>query len=208
MYLFIPFISGVSCKIYDDLHDNSNLHRYRNDTVTEFLKGIHYITFTTISIQDPLFFIIFYIANILHSITKPAAYSNSYDRSVLYSFLILFFIIDYNKINNLGFYDILICFFICMAFYTEPLVGYFQTEYSWQKLLFRSLLIIIIAIIFCMTHNSLNTQHILIYCIGYMLCSVLIQWYSLQSNINSHKIHTTDDNAEPNISDNTDPTKL
>ena len=45
MYSLIALIAGVAAKLYDDLEDNIFLQKFRNNTLMEFLKGIHYILF-------------------------------------------------------------------------------------------------------------------------------------------------------------------
>ena len=54
MSLFIPLLAGVAAKLYDDLEDNNFLQKFRNNTLMEFLKGIHYISFTSLSICSSL----------------------------------------------------------------------------------------------------------------------------------------------------------
>jgi len=49
MYALISVLAGASNKIYDDFTDNILLHKFRNETVMEFLKGIHYILIAAIS---------------------------------------------------------------------------------------------------------------------------------------------------------------
>ena len=55
MSLFLSCLAGTSCKLYDDLSDNPFLQQFKNDTFMEFLKGIHYISFTALSIDEPIF---------------------------------------------------------------------------------------------------------------------------------------------------------
>ena len=84
---------------------NIVLQKFRKDTFMEFLKGIHYISLTSISIKEPLFFIIFCIAIVLNYFGNREEYSDPYERSLLYSFLLLFFILDYKKITNICLFD-------------------------------------------------------------------------------------------------------
>ena len=55
--MWLPFIAGFVNKLYDDLVDNKCLKPYKNKFVMELLKGLHYITLTAVSLQNPLFFI-------------------------------------------------------------------------------------------------------------------------------------------------------
>jgi hypothetical protein len=54
----LAIIAGLFAKLYDDIYDNEKLIEYKTEFNLEFLKGIHYITFTTICLSEPLFFII------------------------------------------------------------------------------------------------------------------------------------------------------
>ena len=55
------FIGGFSAKLYDDINDNIYFTDFKkNIFLMELLKGLHYITFTSVGLQDPLFFIIHY----------------------------------------------------------------------------------------------------------------------------------------------------
>ena len=40
---FQAFLGGLSCKLYDDLNDNTVLKKFYNTTFMEYLKGIHCI---------------------------------------------------------------------------------------------------------------------------------------------------------------------
>ena len=95
MYSLIALLAGVAAKLYDDLEDNAFLQKFRNNTLMEFLKGIHYISFMSLSIEEPIFFLISYLCNLLHSFGSKESYSKPYEKSLLYSFLLLFIIIDY-----------------------------------------------------------------------------------------------------------------
>ena len=61
MYSLIALLGGAAAKIYDDIEDNNLLQKFRNNTLMEFLKGIHYISFMSLSIEEPIFFIISYL---------------------------------------------------------------------------------------------------------------------------------------------------
>jgi hypothetical protein len=63
MYSLIALLAGATAKLYDDLEDNNLLQKFRNNTLMEFLKGLHYISFITVSIEEPMFFIIQYVTN-------------------------------------------------------------------------------------------------------------------------------------------------
>ena len=66
----LAFISGVSCKLYDDLCDNPHIVQYKTEYISELLKGIHYVSFTSVSIKYPYFYVVSVMANVLHCIYK------------------------------------------------------------------------------------------------------------------------------------------
>ena len=137
MSFLLSFLGGSSAKIYDDLNDNECLKQFYNNTFMEFLKGIHFILFTAVSIHEPLFFYIFYAANILNYLSNTKNWNFPYELSLIFSFFILFFIIDYKKVNNIKKNNKI--FFGCMilAMFTEPLFMYYLLEdedYSFKKI--------------------------------------------------------------------------
>jgi hypothetical protein len=179
MYSLIALLAGVAKKLYDDLEDNNFLQKFRNNTLMEFLKGIHYIAFTATSVEEPMFFIVQYFCNIVHSFGNKEGYSKPYDNSVLYSFLLLFIIIDYKKITSLHLSDKLISIFYVFLFAIEPLIGSGTTvEYSFTKMIGR-VSNMIIHIILCYFIRSNSLKYITVYFIGYSFISVLVQLYSL-----------------------------
>ena len=179
MYSLIALLAGVAAKLYDDLEDNNFLQKFNNNTLMEFLKGIHYITFTAASVEEPFFLIFQYLCNIVYFFGKTEAYSKPYEKSLLYSFLLLFVIIDYKKITSFCLSDKLISIFFFIIFAVEPLIGFDTTEeYSFAKMICR-LIIMIIQTILCYFIRSNSLKYITAYFIGYLFISVLVQLYSL-----------------------------
>ena len=179
MYSLIALLAGAAAKLYDDLEDNNFLQKFRNNTLMEFLKGIHYILFMSLSIEEPLLFIIQYVMNILHSVGNKESFSKPYEHSLLYSFLLLFLIIDYKKLTSLCLFDkLIIIAFILMAV-LEPLIGpAVKDEYSFAKLNAR-VIVMVFLIIQCYFIRSNGLKYLTIEYIGYIFISVLVQLYSL-----------------------------
>jgi hypothetical protein len=179
MYSLIALLAGVANKLYDDLEDNTFLKKFRNNTLMEFLKGIHYIAFTATSVEEPMFFIVQYLCNIVYFFGKTEAYSKPYEKSLLYSFLLLFVIIDYKKITSFCLCDKLISIFYVFTFALEPFMGSDSIdEYSFAKMIARLInMIIHIILYYFIRSNSL--KYITAYFIGYLFISVLVQLYSL-----------------------------
>ena len=182
MLSFIGLLGGAAAKIYDDIEDNNLLQKFRNNTLMEFLKGIHYISFTSLSVHEPMFFILQYLVNCLHSITNKEGYSKHYESSLLYSFSLLFIIIDYKKITSFTLIDKLLIIFFFSTICFEPLIMKLlsaDSEHSFIKLIIRGIgLILVIGVYNFITANSL--KYIYIYFIGYAAISVLVQYYSLR----------------------------
>jgi hypothetical protein len=180
------FIAGGSAKIYDDLIDNPLFRtlKKKNKTLLEGLKGLHYISFTTVSLQSPVFFLVNYIVNGLACLMERSSYTKPYEKSLFYSFFILFLPVLY-KISHHGFditssYENIILIIIGTVFAVGE-AYIFKEEVSLRKLFSR---IFFILFIFCSIYiyssvlsNSLI--YMLIYLGGYMLISILVQYYSL-----------------------------
>jgi len=181
MYSLIALLAGAAAKLYDDIEDNNFLQKFHNNTLMEFLKGIHYILFMSLSIEEPLFFLISYLINILHSFGNKESYSKPYEHSLLYSFVLLFFIVDYKKITSLCLFDKLLIISGILMGALEPLVGpAVKDEYSFAKLISRGILMVF-QIILCCFIRSNALKYATIELIGYLFISVLVQCYSLYS---------------------------
>lgn len=181
MYSLIALFAGIAAKLYDDLEDNNFLQKFRNNTLMEFLKGIHYILFMSLSIEEPLVFIIQYVTHILHSFGNKESYNKPYEHSLLYSLLLLFFIVDYKKIISLCLLDKLIIIVLILTAALEPLISpALKDEYSFAKLISR-VIVLIFQIILCYFIRSDGLKYLTIEFIGYLFISVLVQCYSLYS---------------------------
>ena len=179
--LFISLLGGLSVKVYDDLNDNIILRKFRNDTFMEFLKGLHFISFTAISIEEPLFFIISYVGNLMNYLGNNEAFSEPYEHSILYSVMILFIILDYKKITDICLLDKLLMVCMCSTMFIEPIIMHYffkNSEFSFQKMIIRSLLLICVTI-YCFLSESRALKYVFSYFIGYFTISVLVQCYSL-----------------------------
>jgi hypothetical protein len=182
MYSLIALFAGIASKLYDDLEDNNFLQKFRNNTLMEFLKGLHYISFTTISVEEPMFFIIQYVMNIAHSFGNKEGYNKPYEQSLLYSFFLLFIIIDYKKVTSFCVIDMLQCIIFILGATFETIAMKFlctNSEYSFNKLIFRCFCILFLTILLYFFTKSNTFKFIIAYLIGYLFISVLVQLYSL-----------------------------
>ena len=191
MSLWLSFLGGLSAKAYDDLNDNYKLKHFRNDTFEEFLKGIHYISFTGVSISDPMFFYVSYIGNVLHHFANKDAFSEPYEYSLLFSFPILFFIIYKNtKISRPSFLEYIFFIIFCVSMYLEPIFArvfldradeFSPDEFSRGKL-FTRIILVLFCILYIFFDVSGTVSNIYSYMAGYLGLSAIVQYYSLYIN--------------------------
>ena len=180
MSSLIALLGGAATKLYDDLDDNMLLQKYRNSTLMEFLKGIQYISFIVLSVEEPMFLIILYLVNIVHHFGNKEAYNKPYEHSLLYSYVLLFFIIDYKKITNLCISDKLISIEAILGSAVEPLINFdINAEYSFSKLIFRVVGIILLIIQYYFSRSN-SIKYFITSVIGYLVVSILVQCYSLR----------------------------
>ena len=181
MAAWLSFLGGLAAKAYDDLNDNHMLEEFRNSTFEEFLKGTHYISFTGVSIGDPMFFYVSYIANVLNHVANEDAYKEPYEYSLLLSFLIIFLILHDTRTPRVSLLESAILILFCMGMYLEPVVFrlFFGNEevshgkmYSRTFFLLYSMFITVLGI-------SKTTSNVFSYAAGYFALSVIVQYYSL-----------------------------
>jgi hypothetical protein len=178
---FLPLLAGLSAKAYDDLNDNVKLKSFKNETFMEYLKGIHYISLTATSIDDPLFFYIFVLSVILNYLTNQKAFNDPYEHSLMYSFLLLFIVVNPVTVT-LEWIDWLLALTICLAMFLEPVFSRHvlkNKEVSVLKLFTRVLMLI--GTLFCLLFAKSKTMVYLIsYFIGYFILSCISQYYSIK----------------------------
>jgi len=174
---FAALLAGFSCKLYDDLDDNEALAFFKNETLMEFLKGVHYICFTTVSLDNSLWFIFNYIVNVGHHLTNKEAFSKPYERSLFFSFGILFLFINYRNIETITGFEYLILFLGLCGFLIEPLFN--KSECSLNKLIHRCCFVLCFIILLFIPNMSNIIRYAFLYAIGYFLLSVFVQYYSL-----------------------------
>jgi hypothetical protein len=171
-------MAGLSCKLYDDLVDNPFLKNHSTPFVLEFLKGIHTVLFTVVSLHEPLFYLCICFINIFHFFSSPASFELPYEKSCLYFFIVLFFFIK--KINfHVNKMEYVLIPSIFIFGFIEPL--FFKKEYSIVKFIFRG-----ISSAACFVLSFISTsfmRYIFLYFSGYTLCSAYVQFYSIFKNV-------------------------
>jgi hypothetical protein len=175
---FTALLAGFSCKLYDDLYDNDSLSVFKNEILMELLKGIHYICFIIVSIDNPLWFIINYVGNIAHYLTNSEAFSKPYEKSLFFSFGLLFVLIDYNNIILPHLIETIIIIGLIGSMFIEPF--FIKADYSLFKFIHRTCISLLFLLFLFIFPNMSNTlRYICLYSIGYFLLSACVQYYSL-----------------------------
>ena len=186
-YFIVAFFAGFVNKMHDDLSDNPLLEKFKSPTLMEFLKGVHYILLTTVSLHNPVFFMLLYLIVSVNSLSDPNAWSGPYESSLLYAFSLIYVLVQYENLPQLNVLDV--CLMIAMLSFivTEPHVIQQHIEFSIWKLIARvfflcGLLYMIVLPIFTVT-----LKYIFAYYIGYCLLSVFSQYYSLYKTAKKRK---------------------
>lgn len=180
-YYVASFIAGLSAKLYDDIQDNIVLKKYKYPFLEELLKGIHYVLFTTISLEDNMFFLLSYVSNLSNYIANNEAFSSPYEYSLFFSFLFVFLFLNRSDIlttySNISFYDILTIISLLSTNIIEPFL--FTGEYSFIKLVCRLYFFIFSSVVGLLPFLSKTIRHIFLYFSGYFFVSVIVQYISL-----------------------------
>ena len=182
-YFSLAVFLGIICKLYDDIVDN-NLYSYFNISkenepyFNEIMKGLFIIGYTVLSIDYPLFLIIFTIICLGQYINCNQDF-NSYDFSCFVSPIILLPFLKFNMIE----YEKLVIWLsvILVSVGTAELISNTEKnkEYSIQKLVSR-LFGLFIAIVLVIYNSQLdipnNLLPILLFVVGYCLVSCITQF--------------------------------
>ena len=171
-------IAGISSKIYDDIHDNEYLQCFKNETLLEGLKGVQFISTTKLGIEDPLFMIVYYLGNFANFIGDKNSFKNSYEKSLLYSYLSIFFLLDYKKIKQVSLFQYVIIIMFIIGMFLESRI--YKSECSAFKLLCRTGSILSILFLLYVFPNACTTlKYLWVTIMGYFLVSCITQYYSL-----------------------------
>lgn len=178
-YYLVAILSGVVNKMYDDLSDNPLLGSFKTPVLMEFLKGLHYISLTAVSLHEPVFFMILYAVCTFNSIADPNAWSSPYEYSLPYSLALLYLLVDYTDLPPLTIYDILLIFGILSTNILEPLV--LPYEFSILKLIVRAYIACTLLCMMALPLFSVSIKYVCAYYVGYFLASTCSQYYSVQA---------------------------
>lgn len=191
------FIGGFSAKLYDDINDNIYfIDLKKNIFLTELLKGLHYMSFMSVGMTDNLFYFISYIANLANLLANNDAFSEPYEYSLTYTFSLGLLALNYKKIYDsiklIKLYSLnTFGFFLLISFmFGEPLI--LNSEVSLIKLCFRISSSFICLFLYFMCDIP-TFKFIFIYMAGYMICSSIVQFISLNKQIKKLKENNNDE---------------
>ena len=175
MHTLAAFMAGLFCKLYDDFVDNALLTPYSNPVVMEYLKGMHYILVTVLALQQPMFPIVMYVANVLHYFINPSAYSLPYEKSVLYSGLFFFLILKTFRVE-VSKLDCMFLLFFLAGHAADPIL--LTQDVSLFKMCVRFCWLVC-CLFYTLVSSSQLVQICYMYFAGYFGVSVVVQAYSL-----------------------------
>jgi hypothetical protein len=172
MDIALAILGGMLCKIYDDFSDSKIV---TNPLVLECLKGLQWISLCLLSYKDFNFSFVFYLGNLLNSISNPIEWTPAYEHSLLILYPI-FLIMSYTTFQYPNIYDLILAFCNCVGMLIEPYL--ITEEYSYKKLASRFMLLFMFLICLALP-LSLFFHKVLGYGIGYFLASCAYQGYRL-----------------------------
>jgi hypothetical protein len=204
-YLFTSFLAGTVAKLYDDIYDNDTLVKYKDKFLLEILKGIHYVCFTAVSIEAPIFFLLSYTVNISALLTDKRCFELPYEKSLFFSFGLLFLLIKYeNILSNINKLDILVCLSVCLGAIAET--QFIKAEYSVSKLLSRMFILSCLLSVPYLIPLSYGIKYLFLWCAGYFAVSTIVQYYSLYIHKKCYIIQNTIQNKD--INNNVKPNEI
>ena len=172
MDIALAILGGMLCKIYDDFSDSKIV---TNPLVLECLKGLQWISLCLLSYKDFNFSFVFYLGNLLNSISNPIEWTPAYEHSLLIVYPI-FLIMSYTTFQYPNIYDLILSFSTCVGMFFEPY--FFTEEYSYKKLAYRGFFLLWLCFIITLP-ISLSVRKGFCFGIGYFLLSCIYQAYRL-----------------------------
>jgi hypothetical protein len=180
MSYLLSFLFGTVLKIYDDLADNKLLKKFKTPLFVETIKMLNIIFFLVLSIQEPLFYYFLTFLFFFNIYSVPSSFEGAYEKAAIINLFVIYFFTDNSKIR-LSNIDLTFLFMFCMMVGITYIENIFSpTEFSVIKLFIRFLIFIYSFLSFLFLNNN-NETICLFYTFvcGYMLVSLVVQYYSL-----------------------------
>ena len=187
-FMLLSLFAGIVCKLYDDLNDNdlyTMLNMSNKSYINKTLKALHYISFSILSLNYALFYLLFMLVLCINAYFDKDAFSNPYECSGLMSGFLLVFFVNYSQLN-VNYYDILFCIILLIGAIIVDFAPTVKVEYSINKLYQRAfgVLFFIVVLLFNYQRNLLSESIILsiVYILGYLVTSCIFQYILLSNN--------------------------
>lgn len=171
----IALLSGVACKVYDDLNDNGLLP---NPFHQRLLEGFQYITLTLMSSSNFTLAAFFYIANVANAISNPMEWAKPFELSTLILYPILL-CVSIGTIPSLTPMDTLSLIAMVVSLVFEPILIPEETslrKFGWRFNTSFLLLMLLFSMRAFYTHTTIT---LLWYGVGYFTVSSLVQMLML-----------------------------
>jgi hypothetical protein len=187
-YFIVACLAGLACKLYDDLSDNPLLEQFKSPSLMEFLKGMHYVLFTILALHNPVFLMLIWSFCTVNLLKDPTAWSGSYESSFYYimCFMCILLVLKYDQLPSLNMFDV-VCIFAMLSLISSESRIYSGAEFSIAKLITRGMFVCITLCMTILPFNSVTFKYMFLYGIGYLLCSVAVQYYSLLTSYRNPK---------------------
>jgi hypothetical protein len=186
----LSVFTGIFMKLYDDLNDN-DLYTYFNiknkELVNEILKGVVYISFTTLSLNYEIFYFMIVFILSVNAYFDRAAYLGSYELGGLISIYFIFLLINYSKIN-INYKDFLFSGVLLVGAIVFDFGKKIQVEFSKNKLVLRAFSVIFLSIVLLLNYYfnffSENSDILSLWILGYMATSCIFQSFLIYNKKN------------------------
>ena len=179
MSYLLSFLFGTVLKIYDDLEDNKLLKKFKNPLFFETIKMLNTILYLVLSIKEPLFYYLLSLTLVWNLYSVPSSFKGAYEKAGIIILFVIYFFIDNSKIRFSNI-DLTLLFGFCIIIviiYIESDLS--PKEFSIIKIFIRFIICISSILAFIFFKNNETISLICICAFGYMITSVMVQYYCL-----------------------------
>ena len=165
---------GGLLKIYDDMEDNPLIAQYASSQFMEIIKVLIITSFTYASIHNMNFPIIIFVGHLLHYLITDcdSLSTDFYHAGMILALLLSILMFDISKLGS----GLIITLFGFMLYaYIDHKI--FPEEYSWKKIIWRSLWVIGVLILLQFP-MSIPYYDLMFFPLGYCMISVPLMIYA------------------------------
>lgn len=175
---------GALLKVYDDIEDNPIIAQYCSSQFMEIIKVLVIASFTYASIYNMNFPIIIFIGDYLHYIMSDNGHISTdfYHAGMILALLLSIITFDVSKLSI----ELIISIvgFTLFAYLDHR---FFPEEYSWKKIIWRSLWIIGILVLL-QFQTSIPYYDMMLFPLGYCIISILFMLCAQCNETTSNKL--------------------